>query len=300
MESFYVKCSVNPRAGMETVYDDKPEKDGGGVKVAVIGAGPAGMQAASVLGERGFNVTLYEKKDRCGGEMYQAGLTAPYKNKIQWLTETMKKEAEAAGVVFKMNVEATPGIVKADGAEAVFLACGAEPIVPGLPGIDNKKVILAGSVIEGKVKVSGKVVVIGGGLTGLETAEYIGREGGTESITVVDMLPELGQGMYVSVFMDVMAQLQPYNPVLMPGYKIAAVTESGVDLIKIEDGTHVSVKADYVIIAMGVKPDKDVVDAYEKVFDRVVVLGQAKQAPGRIATSIKSAYTEAYGFNPTV
>jgi len=295
-----VRCSLNPRLGSELIFDESPIKDGNGESVVVIGGGPAGMQAASTLAQRGFAVTLFEQNSELGGAMCLAAKTAPYKDKIQWFIDTLVNETKRTGVDIRLNTRATVDEVRKLNPTAVFLACGADPVVPKLPGIDSKKVVMAADVLQEKVKVSGKVVVIGGGLTGLETAEYLCNTGHAESMTVVDMLPALGAGLYFVVFMDVMKQLAPHKPNLMPGHKIDAVTESGVLLTKMDNGEQVHVDADYVVLSMGLKPNQGMIREYEAAFERVIVLGENEKAPGRIATSVKSGYVAAYGFDPKV
>jgi len=293
-------CTVNPRAGREVCFAEEPKKDGNGRKIVVIGGGPAGMQAVSLLGKRGFDVTLIEKDSKLGGAMNLADKTAPYKVKITWLRDTLARELEQAGVKLLMNTEATVDTVKALQPEAVFLTGGADPIYPLLPGVDSAKVAQSDDVIAGKVQVSGRVAIIGGGLTGLETAELLSHSGKVDSLVVADMLPAIGTGMYPIIFMDVMNQIGAFPMELMAGHRLEEITESGVKLTKLEDNSTVEVAADYVVLSIGLKPNTVVREAFESAFDRVVVLGENRHAPGRIATSLSEAYMAAYGFDPEV
>ncbi len=294
----YVRCSVNPRAGREAVFHEEPEKNGNGRKVAVVGGGVAGMQAAAVLGTRGFDVTLYEKADRLGGEVNLAAATAPHKDKVGWLTTTLARAMENAGVKVVLNAEATPESVKKDGNEAVLLATGGKPVIPELPGIDSGKVVLAADVIEGKKAVKGRTVIVGGGLTGLETAEKLFRDDPDMTITVVDMLPKIGMTMYPAIYDDVVKQMDGKALTLRPGCLLAGVAEEGVRIIRTEDNTEEVIPADCVILAMGTRSDTALVKAFEAEFARVVPVGQTVHNPGRIATSLFDGYVAARGFDP--
>ncbi len=292
----YVRCSVNPKVGREGVFHEDPVCDGNGRKVAVVGGGVAGMEAAAVLGQRGFDVTLYEKDSKLGGEVNLACATAPYKDKVGWLVTTLSKEMEKGNVKVHLNCDATPEVVKAGAPEAVFLATGGKPIVPNLPGVDSDKVSLAADVIGGKKEPCGKIVIVGGGLTGLETAEKLFREDPDRDITVVDMLPKIGMTMYPAIYDDVVKQMAGNKLTLRSGCMLKEVTEEGVKVLRTEDNNEEVIPADSVILAMGNRADKMTIDAYEKEFDRVIPLGQTAKNPGRIATSVFDGYVNARGF----
>ena len=294
----YVRCSVNPRAGREAALKGAPVCDGGGRKIAVIGGGCAGMEAAAVLGSRGFDVTLYEKDQTLGGELKLAGAAAPYKDKVAWLIDTLESEMEEAGVKVKTGVCADPAMIRETEPEAVFLCAGARPICPDLPGIGSEKVVTAAQVLTEEKKVCGKVLVAGAGLTGLETAEKIFRLGDAESVTVIDMVPQIGAGMYPSIYIDVVHQMEGKPLTLLASRKLKEVTETGIIAENLAEGKDEEIPADFVVLALGNRTDREMIRTWEEAFDRVVCLGQTHKNPGRIATSLTEAYIAARGFDP--
>lgn len=296
----YVRCSVNPKAGREAALHAEPARDGMGRKIAVVGGGAAGMQAAAELGRRGFDVTLYEKAKTLGGELNLAAATAPYKEKVGWLTTTLQAEMEEAGVCVKTGTAATPELIAELAPEAVFLASGGKPIIPPLPGIDRENVVLAADVIADRKSVSGNVLIVGAGLTGLETAEKLFRTGSADQVTVIDMLPKIGANMYPSIFIDVTHQMEGKPLTLLAGRKLKEITGAGATVLNIEEQKEETLAADYIILAMGTKADTETIAAYEKAFGRVITLGQTHKNPGRIATSLAEAYIAARGFDPLV
>lgn len=292
-------CTVNPRLGREYQFNDATmEKNGNGRVIAVVGGGPAGMQAAITLAQRGFDVTLFDEQEELGGSMNVIIQLADYKQKIAKLSKTMQLELKKAGVKLALGKKVTPEDVAAIKPEGVFLAVGAKPIVPPIPGIDGKNVYLARDVVAGTVKPEGKVVVIGGGQTGLEAAEKLNMNGMT-GVVIADMAPAIGTGMYFVVAMDLLNRLQAFEPVLMPGHKLLKIEEGSVSFLNLETNEEVAVPADSVVLSMGVKPDLSVQDEYEAKFDRVVPLGDAI-ASGKIGDAIRTAYIAAFGFDPTV
>ena len=162
-------CTVNPVLGREFEYgDEKLVMNGAGRTAAVVGGGPAGMEAALTLAKRGFNTILFEAADKLGGTANLAAIP-PNKGMITEFVETMEAQLKEAGVDVRLGVKADLAAVQETGAEAVFMAAGGRPVLPAIEGIE--KAVTAEEVLKGNVALNGKnVVIIGGGVTGLETA----------------------------------------------------------------------------------------------------------------------------------
>ena len=285
-------CSVNPMLGREALFDNV-EKNGRGRPVAVIGGGPAGLQAAITLAERGYDVTLFEKSEKLGGMLNTADKVAEYKNKITRLTQTLILQAELAGVKFRLGEEAVPGSVAALNPEGVFIAAGSLPVTPKVPGIENENVHYAADILDGKVKITGSAVIIGSGLTGLETAEKL--QDMNVSVTVADMADEIGPQIYPMIKMDIMERLMQKELQTYPGHMLTAVTDAGVKVTELKTGEEKEIAADSVVIAAGTRPNTDLLKAFDDVFERVLVIGDADRT-AKIYEALSGGLISAAGF----
>ena len=283
-----IRCAVNARTAREDVFTHL-RKDGDGRTVAVIGGGPAGMEAARVLAERKFKVVLFEKSEKLGGTLNIADKPA-FKDKLTRLAETMTIQLEKLGVEVRLGAEATVEMVQAIDPVGVIVACGARPVVPPLPGVEQA--CLAEDVILGKVQRQGEVAVIGSGLTGLETAEMLLSRG--SKVSIVEMAPQIGPGLFGAILNDELSRITPHDPGLYPGHKLLSIQEGCVKLEK-ADGQQVELKADSVVLALGVRPNAGTVKTFKDAFENVYVVGDARQG-GRIATAIREGYEAAYTF----
>ena len=266
----HVKCSVNPAMGHEREFAN-PASDGAGRTVAVVGGGPAGVTAAMVLRERGFRVVLFEPSQRLGGTLNVADKGFA-REKITRFVDSMIAQVEESGVELRLGEEATVEKVGALSPCGVFIACGARPLIPLVPGIDGQNVVIAEDVLVGRAEVKGDSVIIGSGMTGLETAEVVMRAGHKTSL--VDMLPQIGAGANIIVIMDIKERMACYDPVLLPGHRLLKVTAEGVDLECMESGESVFVAADTVILAMGVRPHREAVDRFKEAFPDARIIGR--------------------------
>ncbi len=287
-----LKCSVNPKMGREAEFECM-NQNGNNQPVAVVGGGPGGMEAAIVLAKRGFDVTLFEKDAQLGGQLNYAN-KPPLKEKITWLTEGMVAQVKKAGVKVKLNTEATLEELKALNPVGVFVCCGSEPIRPkSIEGIFGDNVYTVPEVLSGQKTLDGKdVVVIGSGLAGLETAVYLGDKGC--KLSIVEMKDSIGEGIYITVLQDVLRELEPYSANMYPKHTLSKVVADGVEVTD-ENGETVSIKADAVLLSMGVKPRSDVVEMIQNNFDNVVLVGDSIK-DGRIIDATRDGYTKAWVF----
>ncbi|MFT7612655.1 MAG: 2,4-dienoyl-CoA reductase (NADPH2), partial [Parvicellaceae bacterium] len=183
-------CLVNPRAGYETeLHYHKVE-----IKktVAVVGAGPAGMAAATVAAERGHEVTLFEKDDKIGGQ-FNVAKKVPGKEEFNETLRYFAKQMELHNVNLKLNTAASIEDLKS--FDEVIIATGITPRKPAIPGIDHEKVLGYLDVLKHEKPVGKKVAIIGAGGIGFDVAEYLVHEGASSSLSISEFMKEWGVDM---------------------------------------------------------------------------------------------------------
>jgi 2,4-dienoyl-CoA reductase-like NADH-dependent reductase (Old Yellow Enzyme family)/thioredoxin reductase len=181
-----IRCAINPETGQELIYPRTPAK--ASRKVWVVGAGPAGLTAAYEAARLGHKVTLFEKEAETGGQLRFAE-KAPHKAVYGRWMRTLTAKCGKKGVEIKSGVEVTEEMIAGGNPEAVILATGADQAVCPAEGIGTEVVCNAWQVLDGEIKPKDHVVVIGGGLVGLETTDFLCARG-IKDITVIEMLAE--------------------------------------------------------------------------------------------------------------
>ncbi len=181
------RCSVNPVAGREYTEKDVcpaliPKK------VLVIGGGPAGMEAAITLADRGHQVILAEKSGRLGGAIRFAGHVS-FKSKLDQLMQVLIRRVERRKITVMLNTAMTPELARSLRPDAIVCAIGADPIVPPVPGVDLEIAVSAVGMHEHMEEIGQTVVILGGGLVGCEESILLGELG--KKVTVLEMKPEL-------------------------------------------------------------------------------------------------------------
>ena len=284
-----IRCSLNARTAREIEFDNL-RKDGDGRTVCIIGAGPAGMEAAVTLAERGFRPVVLEKSDHLGGTLAIAD-KPPLKEKITRFIETQGALAERAGVEIRLNTTADAETLAALAPSAILVCTGTSPIVPGIPGTDGPQVCLAEDVIQGRASVSGRIAVIGSGLTGLETAELL-LASGHKAVSVIEMLPQIAPGIFPAIRNDELSRLQDAE--LLPGCRLTEIRDGNI-VLEQADGTITEKECDSVVLALGVRPDHTLTRQLKEAFPDIPVLeaGDARKG-GRIATAVREGYEAAY------
>ena len=288
-----IECTVNPIVGREGKFnEDTLKKDGNGKNVVVVGGGPAGMQAALVCAKLGYHVTLLEQADRLGGTANLAAIP-PHKEMLAELIKTQTLELELAGVDVRLSTKATVELIRSLTPYGVILACGGTPIVPAIPGIDLPHVCTAEQVLSGAVKLTGKqVAVIGGGVTGLETAEVLSAN---HSVTVVEMAKNVGTTLYTTVRLFLMGRLQGAGVKVLTLKKLTEIREGEIVLTDSKTGEETVLPSDAVVLAMGVSPERSLAEQIMAEFDHVTMVGDVSRT-GQIADAMREANDKAFVF----
>ena len=286
-----IRCTVNARTAREVEFDQL-EKDGNGQTVAVIGGGPAGMEAARVLALRGFEVHLFEKTQQLGGTLNIADKPA-FKEKLTQLTRTMTAQLNQLGVIIKLNQPADAKTIRGINPVAIVVACGAEPVVPKLPGVDGNNVYLAEEVVAGQAQPVGKIAVVGTGLTGLETAEMLCSAG--HEVALVEMAPEIGPGIFPAIRNDELGRLLSHKPTVYAGHKLLAIDVRSITMENMSSGEEVQIEVDSVVLALGVRPRKQIYDELKQAFPDIEIraVGDVRRG-GRIGDAIRDGFEAGY------
>jgi len=285
-----LECAVNPRLGREK-ETAAPLQDGAGRTVVVIGAGPAGLAAAEVLGLRGFRPIVLEKNAEVGGQLQLAN-KPPKKEKINWCFTDLATAARKNGAEIRFNTTATREAVQALNPYAVIVATGGEAIRPPIDGVELPHVATCTEILNGSVKVSGKrVAVIGAGLTGLETAEKLAEDG--NQILMVEMLDKVGQDALPQSVDDVMSRLNTYNPAIITGHKLMQIKPGSIVLEHVKTKKRSERPAENVVLAVGVTSNDALAHELMHDFSKLAVIGDAYEV-GRIAHAIRDGFDTAW------
>lgn len=286
-------CNANPNLGLETVYnEDTLKKNGDGRPVAIIGGGPGGMQAALVLARRGFKPVIFEKSDRLGGSMNYA-CKPPHKELVADLITTMENELKEENVEVRLNTEASVALVKELNPYGVIVATGGDPVRIPVPGADGDNVYIAQDVVSGKHTFSGKkIVVVGAGVTGLETAEMLSKD---NDVTVIEMTNNVGEALYRSVKNYLVRTLEGNGAKIMTLQGLWEIKPGKVVLRHSATAFKSELDADAVVFATGVRPNKALTDEFYAAFDKVTTVGDATK-PGLIGDALREANSKAYVF----
>lgn len=274
----YWKCAINPHAHRESsVAITKTLKS---KRVLIVGGGPAGMEAARTLALIGHNVTLWEKGRELGGQLILAAMP-PHKEEFNSLTRYYSSQLNKLGVKVELRKEATATLVKELLPDAIIIATGSNMLIPKIPGVRGENVVSARDVLAGKAKVGNRVIVLGGGEVGLETAQFLAAKG--KKVTIIEMLPELGKGMVRDIFNYIREQLEQYGTKMLADSRIEEITGEGA-IIK-QKGRKRQVRADTVVLATGAIANRELFDTLQGIAPEIYLAGDC-QYPGNIRSAI--------------
>jgi 2-enoate reductase len=245
---------VNPRTGFESQLPIVPAEKK--KSVLVIGGGPAGMEAARVSALRGHTVTLWEKEDQLGGQLIPASVP-DFKDDYKLLIDYLSTQIKKVGVTVALKKEATPKLIQDFNPDAVFIATGAIHEIPDIEGIhegmESGRVMTAVDTLLGKQKIGESVVMIGGGLIGCETGLHLAQQGRKVTIVKGRPIATLPDDMPWNNALDLMKLLDDYKVKILDNTQVLRITETGADVAN-QQGEHVSLTADTLVIARGMKP----------------------------------------------
>ncbi|MBO1302218.1 FAD-dependent oxidoreductase [Faecalibacterium sp. Marseille-Q4137] len=283
----FLSCVLNAENGYENSRSIQPAEQK--KKIAVLGGGPAGLEAARVAALRGHDVTLFEKTTSLGGQLNIA-CVPPRKEEMRRATQDLIHAVCNAGVHLCMGQTRTAEQLKDAGFEAVINAVGAHSAAPRIPGIDGVNVADAWKVLAGEQQVYGTVAVIGGGMVGCETAEYLAARGC--KVSVIEMMDKIAAGESTTILPTLLENYKTYGVEQYPSHK---VKEFRMDAVVCEnkDGAEVTIPCDYIVLAMGARSNEFDAAALEAANIPVYSIGDAAGKAADISNAIRTGYDTA-------
>ncbi len=269
----HVECLCNPEAGHENQILNK--KSGKPKKIMVVGGGAAGMSAALAAQRQGHKVTLYEATDKLGGQLYLAALP-PGREEFAQLAKDLITQINLENIDIKLNCRIDEKIISKECPEVVILATGAKPLMPPIPGADNPDVVSSWDVLTGKADTGQKVVIIGGGAVGVETALFLAEKGtldadtvkfllinraedpetifklatkGTKDIVLLEMIDKIGKDIGKSTRWGMLQDLSRFGVKTNIETKALEITDKGVKVSSKQEEN--IIPADTVVLAAG-------------------------------------------------
>jgi len=310
-----VECLCNPQAGYEReraiVKTDSPKK------VMIIGGGAAGMSAAIAAHDCGHDVTIYEKADQLGGQLHLAG-APPGREEFCVLAKDLTNQLITRNVSIVLNTMVDIQMIESIAPDHVILATGAEPITPPIPGIDRPNVVQAWDVLGNQLQIGNKVVIIGGGAVGVETALLLSEKGtlsgeaikfllvnqaepvediiymathGTKEITIIEMIDKVGKDIGKSTRWGMLQDISRRNIDIKVGTRALEITDTGIRVA--QGDQEMEIPADTIVIAVGAKPYHPLKDSIDAKGFACTIIGDAG-AIGKAFDAVHQGYGAGY------
>jgi 2,4-dienoyl-CoA reductase-like NADH-dependent reductase (Old Yellow Enzyme family)/thioredoxin reductase len=282
-----VGCSVNPRFTNEAFIKKEPGRAEKEKRVVVVGGGPAGLMAAITARQRGHRVTLFEKNDFPGGALHYVAMEH-YKEDIRSYLEYLLRKVRVSGADIRLSTGATPELVKGLEPDALFVAIGADPAEPAIPGIDLPHAVDFYHAIQHGEALGKRAAIIGGGTIGAEIALELAELHGKE-VFLVEMTGEIAaQGnMLYRIALRQKMDAAP-NLVRLLNTRCVEITP---DTVLLEDDKKETrrIPVDSVVIAAGVKAKRDEAASFYGITPDTFTIGDCNN-PGKIMEAVFEGY----------
>ncbi|MBI2831408.1 MAG: FAD-dependent oxidoreductase [Chloroflexi bacterium] len=278
-----LRCTVNAEVGREREYVVLPAKRK--KRVAVIGGGPAGLEAARVLALRGHDVSLIEKTEELGGKMIIAS-RPPGKEELNGFTEYLLREINRLGVKVVLQQETYPASTSLEGFDAAVIATGSNPLRPPLKGIEGDNILSAEDALTEAVSLGSKIAVIGGGLVGCETAMFLASQG--KKVIIVEMQEKLALDVAPISRKLLLDKLSSYDIATFTGEKAIEITPHGL-VVGNQAGEKRTITVDNVVLAVGYKSENALYQALQESIPEVYLAGDSLK-PCRIVNAVEDGH----------
>lgn len=272
-----VDCTVNPSTGREAQFKTRAAKISPTPAAVVVGAGPAGMQAALSLALRGIEVALYEQDSKLGGLLNLAGLP-PHKHRVLELRDYLIRQINKSKVNLHLNSSYDLASLKADKPDYLVIATGSRPVLPPIKGVDSKICLNLAEVLENPIKlINREVVIVGGGSNGCEVADFLLQ--GDNHLTIIEQNEFLAADMEKKNRRDLINRLDSGKVEKRTSCKLLEI-DNGKLLIATKEGSCETLPADYVIMAAGFSSNNDLYFQAQQIHDNVFLIGDAFEVKG--------------------
>ena len=282
-----IRCSINPETGQETIYPQGPAAEP--KDVWVVGAGPGGLTAAYEAARLGHRVTLFEQEKDLGGQIRFARIPPHkkiYGEWIDWQIDQVKK----ANITIKSSTPVTEAMLRENHPGFVILAAGGEKIIPPIPGNDKAQVCDAWQILSGQVKPGKNILVVGGGLIGMETADFLSEQG--SQVILVEMLKRSPVLKITSHGYMLHTRLREKNCRLLFNTTLKSIGQGSVE-IESEGNQSTISPVDQVVLAVGLKARDELKGALEALKIPYAVIGDARR-PRRIIEAVEEGARAAW------
>jgi 2,4-dienoyl-CoA reductase-like NADH-dependent reductase (Old Yellow Enzyme family)/thioredoxin reductase len=246
-----ITCTVNPMVGKEHELRPAPKSK----EVMVIGGGPAGMEAAVIASLRGHKVALFEKHSQLGGQLILAA-RAPFKQEMNWTIEDLEFQLQRQKVAVHKGQEVTADLIKQLEPDVVIFATGASPLVPDIDGMNKASVVDYDDVLSGRAGTGDRIVVIGGGSSGVETSEFLVEQG--KKVIVCEMLEDVIKDVEPVTRKLMLRRLSEKGVRLLIKCKAIKITSEGLVVKRLENEE--LIRADTIVLSVGAKSDRGLIE----------------------------------------
>ncbi len=292
MNSRTIRCTFNPIVGREWKYMEGIQEAKEKKRVAIIGAGPAGMEADYTLAMRGHQVDLYDQAETLGkGDQLLAASTPPGKDNLNNITSFYQNAFDKLeNVTLHLGTELDENNINNIEADEIILATGGTPIIPPIPGINEQNIVTANDLLLNRCQPNGKIVIAGGGQVGVETAHLLKEQG--FDVDVIEMQPIMEADGEVMTKFTLLPMLVKEGVGLYVSHRIDKINENTITVTDLTTGQEKNFKYDTLVMALGKRPDNKLKELLQQSGKSYHVIGDA-DVSGNIAKAIESGFVVA-------
>lgn len=277
-----ITCCVNPLTGNEDEFLLKKTKRP--QKIALVGAGPAGLEAACTAAALGHQVLLYEKEGRIGGQLWDAAVP-PHKANLKNLIGYYESQLAQSQIEVHLEVEFTEKTLRGLAVDAVILATGSCATRPAIPGVNQAHVLTARDVLADPSALGERLVVVGGGWVGCETAEFLAERGKT--VRLIEMLDEIALDVEPRTRILLLERLAQHDIEITTGCKLKSIGSD--DIVAEAEGRELSIPVDTVVLAVGCRANTELEIKLKKDHYKVYTIGDCRD-PANIQAAVHQGF----------